>query len=41
MHVLGIPLDMIDQAFKWTVANVTVLSQVADKEDPAAGPGRT
>ncbi|MDX1733957.1 MAG: cytochrome P450, partial [Halioglobus sp.] len=32
MHVLGIPLDMIDQAFKWTVANVTVLSQVADKE---------
>jgi len=32
MHVLGIPLDMIDQAFKWTVANVTVLSQVADKD---------
>ncbi len=31
MHVLGIPLDMIDQAFKWTVANVTVLSQVSDK----------
>jgi len=32
MHVLGIPLDMIDRAFKWTVANVTVLSQMADKE---------
>lgn len=32
MHVLGIPLDMLDQAFKWTVANVTVLSQVADKD---------
>ncbi|MFK7977256.1 MAG: cytochrome P450 [Halioglobus sp.] len=30
MHVLGIPLDMFDKAFKWTVANVTVLSQVAD-----------
>lgn len=33
MHVLGIPLDMIDLAFKWTVANVTVLSQVANKEE--------
>jgi cytochrome P450 len=32
MHTLGIPLDMLDQAFKWTVANVTVLSQVSDKE---------
>jgi len=32
MHVLGIPLDMFDQAFSWTVANVNVLSQVADKE---------
>ncbi len=32
MHVLGIPLDLLDKAFKWTVANVTVLSQVADKE---------
>ncbi|GAB5453222.1 MAG: cytochrome P450 [Halioglobus sp.] len=32
MHVLGIPLDMIEQAFNWTVANVTVLSQVADKD---------
>ncbi|NND69225.1 MAG: cytochrome P450 [Halioglobus sp.] len=32
MHVLGIPLDMLDDAFKWTVANVTVLSQVSDKK---------
>ncbi|MCB1842629.1 MAG: cytochrome P450, partial [Halioglobus sp.] len=32
MHVLGIPLDMIDRAFAWTVANVNVLSQVADKD---------
>lgn len=32
MHVLGIPLDMFDKAFKWTVDNVTVLSQVADTE---------
>jgi cytochrome P450 len=32
MHTLGIPLDMIDEAFKWTVANVTVLSQVSDKQ---------
>jgi cytochrome P450 len=32
MHVLGIPLDMFDQAFKWTVDNVIVLSQMADKE---------
>ena len=32
MNTLGIPLDMLDQAFKWTVANVTVLSQVSDKE---------
>lgn len=32
MHVLGMPLDMIDQAFRWTVSNVVVLSQVADKE---------
>lgn len=31
MHVLGIPLEMIDRAFAWTVANVNVLSQVADK----------
>ncbi len=32
MHVLGIPLEMIDDAFRWTVANVTVLSQVSDKQ---------
>jgi cytochrome P450 family 142 subfamily A polypeptide 1 len=32
MHVLGIPQDMFDLAFEWTVANVTVLSQVADKQ---------
>ncbi len=31
MHVLGMPLEMRDLAFKWTVDNVTVLSQVADK----------
>jgi cytochrome P450 len=32
MHVLGIPLSMFDDAFRWTVANVTVLSQVSDKQ---------
>lgn len=32
MHVLGIPLEMFDQAFKWTVDNVIVLSQMSDKE---------
>lgn len=32
MHVLGIPQDMFDLAFKWTVANVDVLSQIADKD---------
>lgn len=32
MHVLGIPLEEFDRAFKWTVDNVVVLSQVADKE---------
>lgn len=31
MHVLGMPADMQDRAFKWTVDNVTVLSQVSDK----------
>lgn len=31
MHVLGMPLEMRDLAFKWTVDNVTVLSQVSDK----------
>ncbi|WP_101758051.1 cytochrome P450 [Oceanicoccus sp. KOV_DT_Chl] len=32
MHVLGMPLEMRDLAFKWTVDNVTVLSQVGDKQ---------
>jgi len=32
MHVLGIPMDMRDLAFKWTVDNVTVLSGVADQK---------
>ena len=32
MHVLGVPLTMIEDAFRWTVANVTVLSQVSDKQ---------
>ncbi|MCB1690670.1 MAG: cytochrome P450 [Halioglobus sp.] len=32
MHVLGIPLSMIEDTFRWTVANVTVLSQVSDKQ---------
>ena len=31
MHVLGMPADMQEQAFHWTLANVTVLSQMADK----------
>jgi cytochrome P450 len=31
MHVLGMPLEIFDQAFKWTLDNVIVLSQVADK----------
>jgi len=31
MHVLGMPQDMQDLAFKWTVDNVTVFSQVAEK----------
>ncbi len=30
MHVLGMPAELIDKAFKWTVDNVTVLSQIAD-----------
>jgi cytochrome P450 family 142 subfamily A polypeptide 1 len=30
MHVLGMPPELFDKAFKWTVDNVTVLSQVAD-----------
>lgn len=32
MHVLGMPLEMRDQAFQWTVDNVTVFSQLGDKE---------
>ena len=32
MHVLGMPPDMFDLAFKWTVDNVHVLSNIADKE---------
>jgi cytochrome P450 family 142 subfamily A polypeptide 1 len=32
MHVLGIPLQLFDEAFRWTVANVNVLSQVSDKQ---------
>ncbi len=32
MHVLGMPLDMIDLAFKWTEDNVAALSQIADKD---------
>jgi cytochrome P450 family 142 subfamily A polypeptide 1 len=36
MHVLGIPLELFDQAFKWTVDNVVALSQVADTESLVA-----
>ena len=32
MHVLGMPAEMRDLAFKWTVDNVTVFSQLGDKE---------
>lgn len=32
MHVLGIPIELFSEAFRWTVANVTVLSQVSDKQ---------
>jgi len=32
MHVLGIPLEMRDTAFKWTVDNVAVFSKMDDKE---------
>jgi cytochrome P450 family 142 subfamily A polypeptide 1 len=32
MHVLGIPPEMHELAFKWTVDNVIVLSQTSDKE---------
>ncbi len=33
MHVLGMPLDMFDKAFQWTLDNVAVLSQMVDKEE--------
>ena len=32
MRVLGIPMEMFDLAFKWTVDNVIALSQMADKD---------
>ena len=32
MHVLGMPAEMRDLAFKWTVDNVAVFSQLGDKE---------
>jgi cytochrome P450 len=32
MHVLGMPPELFDRAFRWTLDNVAVLSQVADKE---------
>ena len=32
MHVLGMPLEEFDRAFQWTLDNVVVLSQVADKD---------
>jgi len=32
MHVLGMPLEMRDTAFKWTVDNVAVFSKVDDKQ---------
>ncbi|WP_346839456.1 cytochrome P450 [Microbulbifer sp. SAOS-129_SWC] len=32
MHVLGMPEEMRELAFKWTVDNVTVFSQLGDKE---------
>jgi cytochrome P450 len=31
MHTMGMPLEMKELAFKWTVDNVTVISQVSDK----------
>jgi cytochrome P450 family 142 subfamily A polypeptide 1 len=36
MHVLGMPLEMFDRAFQWTVDNVTALSQVASTENLVA-----
>ena len=32
MHVLGMPLDMLGLAFKWTGAHVAALSQTGDKD---------
>lgn len=32
MHVLGMPLEEFDRAFQWTLDNVAVLSQIADKD---------
>jgi cytochrome P450 len=32
MHVLGMPLDMQDLAFKWTGAHVAAMSQTGDKD---------
>lgn len=32
MHVLGMPMEIIDKAFQWTEDNVAVLSQIADTE---------
>jgi cytochrome P450 len=32
MHVLGMPEELFDQAFQWTLDNVALLSQVADKD---------
>ena len=31
MHVIGMPLEIFDRAFQWTLDNVALLSQVADK----------
>ena len=33
LHVLGIPLDRIDECFKWTLDSVTALSGVASDEE--------
>ncbi len=32
MHVLGMPLEIFDKAFQWTLDNVAVLSQMVDKD---------
>jgi len=36
MHVLGMPLEIFDRAFQWTLDNVAVLSQVANTEEMVA-----